>query len=308
MEKKFYDLTNDAVFKLVFGQEQNAWILKGMLNALLGLEGRDKICELSVLNPANDAEFVGDKATYLDVKVRDELERCYNIEMQICVPKSWPKRALYYAAKLYSSQLLKGQKYWRLQKTISLSILLENLLRENGRLHNVFRFRNEDDSALLHCDLIDMHFLELQKFAKREPEELETSLEKWLYILRYGQRYRDGTIILEESLLAEKGIEEAVKAMRFANEDERSRQLIEGHEKWKRLQDTLVDEAREEGREEGRAEGREEGRAEGREEGRLEAYLAVAARLLDIHDDEEIAEITGLAVEVVAKLRADGKS
>ena len=296
MEKKFYDLTNDAVFKLVFGQEQNAWILKGMLNALLELEGRDRICELSVLNPANDAEFVGDKVTYLDVKVKDELERRYNIEMQICVPRSWPKRALYYASKLYASQLLEGQKYWELQRTISLSILLENLLRENERLHNVFRFHNDEDGALLHGGLIEMHFLELQKFAKCEPEELETPLEKWLYILRYGQRYRDGTIIMEESLLAEEGIEEAVKAMRFANEDERSRELIEGHEKWKRLQDTLVGEAR------------EEGRQEGRQEGRLEARLAIAAKLLDKLDDEAIAETTGLAVEEVAKLRADTKA
>ena len=97
---------------------------------------------------------------------------------------------------------------------------------------------------------------------------------------------------MEESLLAEEGIEEAVKAMRFANEDERSRELIEGHEKWKRLQDTLVGEARE----------------EGRQEGRLEARLAIAAKLLDKLDDEAIAETTGLAVEEVAKLRADTKA
>ena len=56
-----------------------------------------------------------------------------------------------------------------------------------------------------------------------------------------------------------------------------------------------------EGMEKGRAEGMEKGRAEGMEKGRAE----VAARLLaDGMEPEKVAELTGLGIEEIMKLRA----
>ena len=243
-DEKFYDLTNDTVFKLVFGNPANKRILVCLINALLKYEGKDKICEITILNPADDAEFMGDKTTYLDLKAKDRSNRHYNIEMQVDVPKSWPKRALYYASKLYTSQLEEGEKFPKLRKTLSISLLKGNLFQETKKLHNIYRFRNDDDGSLLGDELIDLHFLELSKFDKEKPRALSTRFEKWLHIFRFGEMYKDGAILLNESLCSEEGIKEAVQAMCNANKDKRARMLIEGHEKWKLMHESDIEEAR----------------------------------------------------------------
>ena len=59
-----------------------------------------------------------------------------------------------------------------------------------------------------------------------------------------------------------------------------------------------------EGREKGLAEGREKGLAEGRAEGRVEAQLEVARKMLAAGMPvEQIAELTGLAVETLYELQ-----
>ena len=73
---------------------------------------------------------------------------------------------------------------------------------------------------------------------------LSTRFEKWLHILRFGEMYKDRAILLNESLCSEEGIKEAVQAMCNANKDKRARMLIEGHEKWKLMHESDIEEAR----------------------------------------------------------------
>jgi len=78
-----YSLRNDIIFKYVFGHENNEKILRALLNAILGLEGDERIESLSFLNPANLQEYLKDKFTTLDVKAKDSTGKKYNIEMQV---------------------------------------------------------------------------------------------------------------------------------------------------------------------------------------------------------------------------------
>lgn len=50
-----------------------------------------------------------------------------NIEMQVSEYQQIDKRVLYYHSKLYSQQMLIGEKYEELNKTISIAILNYNL-------------------------------------------------------------------------------------------------------------------------------------------------------------------------------------
>jgi len=59
------------------------------------------------------------------------------------------------------------------------------------------------------------------------------------------------------------------------------------------------------GLEDGIEKGIEKGRQEGRREGRFEATLAEARRLLPKLTDEEIAEATGLALDLIRQLRRE---
>ena len=51
--QKIFDLTNDFLFKAVFGQESNKKLTICLLNALLQLEEQKQIKEIEILNPFN---------------------------------------------------------------------------------------------------------------------------------------------------------------------------------------------------------------------------------------------------------------
>ena len=257
MEEKFYTLTNDILFKFTFGDPKKTKILICLINALLQLENEQKIIEVEILNPFNDKEFIDDKLSIVDIKVKDQQGFLYNIEMQVQVPKNWDKRALYYASKLYTSQLKQGHVYKKLNKTISISILSNNCFKNNDDIHNVYRFHNNKTLKPL-TGLMELHFIELAKFSKDKPRSLSSPFEKWLYTFKYGDLYQKESDMIPQELITEEGIEEALQAMRFANSDSQTRYLIEAREKFVHDQASFNDDAREEGLKQGKAEGKAE--------------------------------------------------
>ncbi|KAF1079075.1 MAG: hypothetical protein GQF41_4621 [Candidatus Rifleibacterium amylolyticum] len=60
-EVKYFGLTNDLLFKIVFGSKGNEKLLAFMLNALLSLKGSQQIEELEILNPINLPEWQNGK-------------------------------------------------------------------------------------------------------------------------------------------------------------------------------------------------------------------------------------------------------
>jgi len=182
------------------------------------------------------------KLTLLDIKAKDGLGRLYNIEMQVQVPKFWHKRALYYASKLYSTQLESGHSYEKLKKTISISILDEVAFPEYKELYNLYRFQNTRTSDFLE-DLIELHFIDLPKFnANKEGEKIIKLLTKsktlkddvlnnidmlkaWTLFLKKptSQGIRD----LEDKVSE---IKEAKKELREVSADEKNRILYEMRE------------------------------------------------------------------------------
>jgi predicted transposase/invertase (TIGR01784 family) len=74
--------------------------------------------------------------------------------------------------------------------------------------------------------------------------------------------------------------------------------LAPAYDKW--LEETL-----EQGREEGLTIGRDEGLAIGRDKGREESTIEIAQRMLQINlPFETIAQVTGLSIEVLQRLRS----
>ncbi len=121
-------LLNDTVFKFVFGEEKRKPILIYLLNALLSFKGKVRIIEIDILNPHLEQESLDDKLSILDIRARDGTSRQYNVEVQVDPPRWYVKRAVYYAAKLLSSQLIKGHQYDEVQQTIGISLLGRALL------------------------------------------------------------------------------------------------------------------------------------------------------------------------------------
>ena len=243
-------------FKIVFGTHQNEAILRALLNALLSLQGRDKIVELEILSPNAEKVFFDDKGPVLDLKARDEAGTHYNIEVQLRAGViDYIKRSLYYTAKLYCGQLKSGNNYHLLRRSVSISILDFNLFPESTDLHSKFHLWDRERDFKLTDDL-ELHYLELPKFTPDKPQQLKSRFEKWLYLLKFADLYHNRD--LPENLLEEEGIQMAIDSMRKAYARDEIRELIEAREKAEMDESSKLAYAEEKGLEQGLERGRKE--------------------------------------------------
>lgn len=115
--------------------------------------------------------------------------------------------------------------------------------------------------------LLELHFLELQKFKMKKISEMSRA-EKWLAYFSGKLTRRDEATMQSDQILS-KAIDIRNSFMKdpenYAAYLNREMEILDYK--------SMMKQERSEGREEGRAEGREAGRAEGREEGRVEERL-----------------------------------
>ena len=72
---------SDLVFKQLFGKESAKRSLIAMLNAVLELQGDERIVDVEYLNPITLGQTTVDKESILDLKARDQKGRLYNVEI-----------------------------------------------------------------------------------------------------------------------------------------------------------------------------------------------------------------------------------
>ncbi len=149
---------------------------------------------------------------------------------------------------------------------------------------------------------MELHFVEFPKF-KTKPRGLQTRLEKWLDIIKFGERYARARS-LQDELQSDEIIVRAFKELERVNADEQMRAILEQRDKEERSRITELNAALKKGREEGREEGLAEGRVEGRDEERGSVARNMLGMGLDI---SLISQATGLPIEVIEKMKSDPK-
>ena len=297
-------LSNDFVFKAVFGQESDNGNLINLLNALLEYQGGDEIREIAILNPHTNITNIKDKLGILDIRAKDGNGKHYNIEMQIDPGPYYFERILFYEAKLYSGQIRRGKDYHKIKKTISLSIIAEkNILKEEEKIHNIYMLKNVESDKIL-TDLVEFHFIELQKFGKKKLSGKMNRFDKWIYLLSNTIEELDKS---EAILNSEEGIKMAIKTFKSISKSELERQHQYDIEKAELDGIWRLGNARREGLEKGREEGKEEGLAKGRAEGKTEgshiAKVETAKELKKLgFEIEIIVRATGLSFKEVERL------
>jgi len=105
--------------------------------------------------------------------------------MQMVPPPIYPQRVLYYWAVLYGQQLREGERYDRLQPTISISFVNKVLFPEFPEYHLDFQLRCSQRPELVFTEQQSVHLIELPKFTRRV-EELGDELDAWCYFLVHG--------------------------------------------------------------------------------------------------------------------------
>jgi predicted transposase/invertase (TIGR01784 family) len=244
------DPTLDVVFKLLFADERNRELLSALLTAVL--EPPAPITDVEVLNPETPRETVIEKGAVLDVRARLADGTQTHVEMQAAPHPGLRQRVLYYWARLYTSQLVRGDHYVELAPTVGV-FLLSFVELPTTRFHSVFRLMEAEEQVVLADDLV-IHVLELPKRPRCAPAAGEAAVLHWCrFFAAQSELELEQLATMDPNLRQAKNALERLSADPAARELARERELaVWNYERGLRL-------ARREGRAEGREEGREEG-------------------------------------------------
>ncbi|APZ30437.1 hypothetical protein RRIM16_06655 [Rickettsia conorii subsp. raoultii] len=275
----------------MFGVEENKDLLISLINSIVS--EKDQIVEVTLLNPYNPKNFKADKLSILDIKAKGESSKRYNIEIQVTDEADYDKRALYYWAKMYTEQLKEGSDYAALNKTIGIHILNFTSITDTDEYHNSFQLK-EIKSGLVYFKDIELHTIELNKFAKNPKEELsdvvkkvKNALDIWLAFLTRNDLLNKDNLPKE---LDNDVLKKALTVLEVINLNDAEREEYENRLEWLRIETSAFKKMKEEGRAEGEA--------------RRNIEIA-KEMLIDKEPLETIIKYTKLSKEAIAKLKAE---
>jgi predicted transposase/invertase (TIGR01784 family) len=178
---KFVDVKNDIAFRKIFGNEKKKVILISFLNAVLGLEGQNRVKDVALLNPFQLPRIAGEKSSIIDVRATDEKGATFIVEMQVAEPAGFDKRVLYYTSKDYAAQINSGEDYPLLRPVYFIGVLNFNYFSGNNYLSSHLIIDEETGE----CNFKDMkfRFIELKKFNK-EVHELKNIIDMWTFFIK----------------------------------------------------------------------------------------------------------------------------
>ncbi len=185
---KFADLRNDVAFRKILGNKRKTHILISLLNAVLQLQGDQRIASIKIEDPNLFPRLAGEKSAIIDVRATEESGRQFVIEMQVTEPRGFDKRVQYYASRDYSMQINKGQDYSKLKPTVFIGILDFNYFKG----HDYLSYHSLLDEKTYESKLKDLRFafIELKKF-KKSATELTTLVDKWIFFIKNSEKLAD---------------------------------------------------------------------------------------------------------------------
>ena len=186
MTTKRYNPLNDFLFLKVMGEKGDEEQLLAFLNAVLGRTGDKKIETVEILEDRIiTPEFLGDKASVLDVRARTEDGTRLNIEVQLRNVGDMDRRSLFYWSREYTKQLKAGEDYIELPNVIAINII-DFDYKKTKNFHSCYHLWEDTDKDQLLTDALEIRFIDMVKFRKmcnnieRGESFLENPLHRWL--------------------------------------------------------------------------------------------------------------------------------
>ena len=252
LNRKSAPLLDDYIFKRTFTRDDPNGILRDLLESILKIKIRNVI----VLNSEIPKDLLDEKASMLDIRAEIDNERIINIEMQVKYQSDIEKRSTLYMSKNISTQIKIAEKYGLLKPSIVINILNFNRYRRNS-YHSVAHMKFEKTSKEEYVDLgynpeeetatdvLEMHFIELPKFIKKNPEA-KTKLEQWLWLIA-GREDK-----IKMSKLDNPEVKKAMKLVEEVLSDPVEREILDAREMARLNYNSEMDYMREKGLNEGR--------------------------------------------------------
>ena len=230
-------LTNDFIFKKVFGKKGNESILKDLLEAILKI----KIEKIEIQAEVElERELVDDKTGILDIEATIDENTVIDIEMQMQNQYNMKERTLYYWSGLYYTGLQKNENYKINKRAITINIMNFDMFKE-GPYHEKVELRRRYKNILL-TDKLEIHFIQLMKFMKEARKEEDKELWNWLTFI-CNKNEEEVKEIMEEN----EEIKKANEQLEYLTGDEAVRRMAFLREKAERDYVTNMSGAKEEG-------------------------------------------------------------
>ena len=274
----------DFVFKRIFGNEKHPDILISFLNAVM--KPTDLIESVEIRNSDIEKEHIEDKYSRLDIKAITNKGEHINIEIQVKNEYNMIKRSLYYWSKMFENQIVEGDNYNKLAKTVCINILDFKYLK-NDKFHNAYRLKEINTNEEL-TDAMELHFIEIPKLRKLDDsEEISDMLEVWVAFIQ-----NPDSEIVGKLEMSKREIKEAKSELVRMSGDSKERYIYEKRKESRLEKVSLIESAEQKGIE------------KGLKEGENKKAIEIAQNAINNNlDDNTIQIITGLSLEEIKELR-----
>ena len=218
---KVRELTEDYIFKRVFGKKGNEDILKDLLESILEI----KIEQIEVIVGSEiEKEKIKEKIGIIDLKATINKETTVDIEIQVKDYHNMIERSTFYIAGLYHTGLKRGERYEKNNKVIGINILMFNIFKWK-KFHSKGILKENELNEIM-TDKLELHFLELPKIIKNS-EEGNKRLRQWLEFI-YNKRKGE----IEMAVKVNEKIAKAQVEYKYLTGDERVQRLAFLRDKW----------------------------------------------------------------------------
>jgi len=252
----------DLTFKKVFGECDD--LLINLINALLELP--DAVVSIEYLQNELLSEQGTGKNTIVDVRCTDHASRHFIVEMQIAHHAYFLERLLFNAAKVFSSQLERGDPYVKIQPVYAISIMDDILVKTNDQCVQTYSVINHHD-VNERASGFQIVVLELAKCRKLLNLDMQKPLDRWIQYFINPEYY----LAMEKQELEQMPYQrKAIEILDTTNFTPGQMRAYDQYIDSVRLYNTIMDDAWERGIREGSAKGLAEGKAEGKVEGLAE--------------------------------------
>ncbi len=256
----------DWAAKRMLRDKANFGVFEGLITVLLN----EPVHIIEILESESNQDDADDKFNRVDIKARDSKDEIILVEIQQARELYYLERVLYGVAKTITEHISLGDKYDKVRKVYSISILYFDLGQGADYLYHG------------QTSLIGVHTKDTLKINTRDkgmiqiktPEEIfpeyyiirvnefnkvaRTPLEEWIDYLKSGH--------IKEDTQAP-GLQEAREKLQYLKMNKAERRAYDRHIDNIMVQNDVLDTAKMEGHAEGLEEGLAKGHAKGLEEG-----------------------------------------
>ena len=206
----------DFGFKRLFGSEPNKDLLIDFLNQLLPPQHKVKELTYSRTEAIGDTRY--DRGAVFDIYCVSPSGEHFIVEMQKAKQIYFKDRSLFYATWPIRDQAPRGENPWDYQLSAVYLIGILDFVMADDKDNTEFchYVQLKDQANQVFYDKLLLIYLEMPKFQKTE-EELVTTYDKWLYLLKHLPGLTERPAKLQEKVFSK--VLEVAEVSNFTREE-----------------------------------------------------------------------------------------